>query len=614
MDGSPEMISRRGLLRGKFGSRPREARGWYAVAGLPTGPGNVFWDGWADDDGLFVVGDDGVITHFDGEVWERMSSPAPVPVHALWGRDRSELWAVGWMGLILRFDGAEWHKIRGCVVDAGGKYPSTPENTPLFGICGSDTGQAWVVGDRGTILHFDGTDWAAEVSGTRAHLRSVIRLNDGRLLAAGGDGTVLLRDTEGCWAPLPCSVASNFTGAFTLEDGGALLCGGRYFVDANGFRGDLVRWDGETFEKLFTDQEFSRFRALGRSGQGTLAVGDSGHIHLIRDTRIDRVQSGTGHDLLGLVSLPSGEAMAVGDFGTVLVGDDQALTCFAPAVQAGAEPSVWAEKTSGTDRQLWGMWHDPTHDQLYACGEEGTVLVQDRGKWEALPPVGDLGIHDLTCASDGGLLAAGQLGEIHQFDGTQWREHFDLHMDVTLLSLWSDGAGQIFAAGDEGLVLHWNETDWQRMPSGTKSALYGLWGMDAEHLLAVGDFGQVMRWNGQRWDEFSAGTEHFLFDVWGRSLSDIFVVGLSGTIGHFDGTRWTITPVRARSDLLAVTGTNQDAMAVGAAGAAARFDGQRWHLDATGTTAGLRAVAVDAQGHYFACGDGGTILSRTPES
>ena len=610
MDGTPEMVSRRGLFRSQFGARPDTETGWFSVDGIAAGPGDVFWDGWADDAGVFVVGDDGVIFHFDGVDWQRQPAPAPVPIHALWGRDRSDLWAVGWMGLILHHDGTEWQQVRGCVVDSAGKYPSVAENTPLFDICCTDDGLAWAVGDRGTILHFDGTGWVTEDAGTRAHLRSVIVLGDGQVMASGADGTVLHRNRNGGWSQLPCSVSSNFTAAMALGDNAALLAGGRYFVDANGFRGDLVLWNGETFEKLFHNMEFSRFRAIGAVADGIVTLGDSGHIHLIREDRIDRVQSGTGHDLLGLVTLPSDEALAVGDFGTILIGDGDALSCFAPAVLAGEDATCWADMDSGTDRQLWGVWHDPDKNDLYACGEEGTVLFLDRGQWERLPPAGDLSIHDLTRAPDGGLLAAGQLGEIHHFDGQVWRKHFDLFMDVTLLSIWSDGAGQIFAAGDEGLVLRWTGSDWERMPSGTKSALYGLWGMDGDHLLAVGDFGQIMRWNGRRWDEFNAGTENFLFDVWGRSLNEIFIVGLSGTIGQFDGSRWQITPARARNDLLALTGTANDVIAVGAAGAAVRFDGRRWHMDPTGTTAGLRAVAVDAAGRYFTAGDGGTILRR----
>ncbi|MEL6267605.1 MAG: glycosyl hydrolase, partial [Pseudomonadota bacterium] len=437
---------RRAFFRGALSATP-DARGWHHVDGLAAGAGDVFWAGWADAEGVFVVGDEGAIFHFDGTRWERHAAPAPVPLHGLWGPSRRELWAVGWMGLILSYDGAGWRKVRGCVVGETGKYTADPENTPLFAIDGRPDGRAWAVGDRGRILHFDGAEWVEESAGTRAHLRCVTCLDDGGVLAAGGDGTVLRRDADGAWQPLDCPVASNFTALLPLGADSVLLAGGRYFIDANGFRGDLVLYGPEGARKLFDGQAFTRFRALARHGDAIMTVGDGGQIHRIDDQRLRQVASGTQHDLLGIVALPGEELMIVGDFGTVLVGAEAAATTFAPAVATGDAPSRWQAMHSGTDRQLWGLWADRAGGPLHACGEEGTVLVHDRGRWEALPPPGNLGIHALERAPDGGLLAAGQLGEIHHFDGTTWRKQFDLLMDITLLSLWSDGRGTLVAAG-----------------------------------------------------------------------------------------------------------------------------------------------------------------------
>ncbi|MEM1077226.1 MAG: glycosyl hydrolase [Pseudomonadota bacterium] len=611
MDGTLPDPSRRALLRGAFAAEDETACGWHLVTALAAGSGDVFWDGWADDAGVFVAGDDGVLFHFDGQDWTRQAAPAPVPIHALWGRSRTELWAVGWMGQILRYDGAGWQAVQGCEVNAAGKYASTPVNTPLFAIDGLADGRAWAVGDRGTILHYNGDTWLPEPSGTRAHLRAITALPEGRMLAAGGDGTVLIRDADGDWRTETSPVHSNFAAALTLPDGSVLLAGGRYFVGAGGFRGDLVLWTERGMTKLFEGADFARFRALAACKRGVVAVGDAGQIHVIHEGRITRVDTGIAHDILGIVTLPSGEALAMGDFGTVLAGRADALSHFTPYVAASAADPVWYVMDSGTDRQLWGLWHDRVRGELFACGEEGTVLVEDRDQWEALPPVGKLGIHALHRAPDGMLLAAGQMGEIHAFDGARWEKVFDLHMDITILSLWSDGA-TLIAAGDEGLVLQNlpETTDWTRMASGTKSALYGLWGLDDHHLLAVGDFGLVQRWNGTRWDAFNAGTEYFLFDVWGRGLNDIFVVGLSGTIGHFNGERWTITPARARSDLLAVTGDAEQVIAVGAAGAVYRHDGRRWAPESAGTALGLRAVATTPEGGFVAAGDQGSLLRR----
>lgn len=607
---APKGPGRRALLRGDFGDEPQPRGAWAPVPGIAAGAGDVFWCGWADEDGVIVAGDDGAIFAFDGHDWTRLSSPVPVPIHAIWGTDRAHLHAVGWMGLVLAFDGVAWTQMRGCVVRGDGKYSCDIENTPLFDLAGGPDGQAWAVGDRGTILHFDGAVWRDEVSGTRAHLRCVARMPDGSLVAAGNDGTVLTRAPDGGWCALDCTTPSSFASALPLGPDGVLLAGGRYFARAGGFRGELVLYRNGTFERIFEAERFSRFRALSATSDGILAVGDAGQIHRIADGEIRKLDSATGHDLLGVVTLTSGEAIAVGDFGTVLAADPDTLSARAAPHVADASPSRWEAMESGTDRQLWGLWRDPRDRILYACGEEGTVLVEDRGRWERLPPPGNLGLHALARSADGRLTAAGQLGEIHAFDGAAWHKEYDLLMDVTILSLWSDASGRMVAAGDEGLVLQRSESGWQRAPSGTKSALYGLWGLDADHILAVGDFGLVLRWNGTRWDSFNAGTEHFLFDVWGRGLDDICAVGLSGTICRFDGARWRIIPARARKDLLAVTGTETTIAAVGAGGVAVVHDGRRWSLDPTGTDAGLRAVVATEDGGFCAAGDGGRILMR----
>lgn len=609
----PETPSWRMLLGGgpeKSGSPP--TNGWEPAVGFVGGSSVVLWAGWADTRGAIVGGDDGIILSHDGASWTRHTVPVPVPIHAFWGRDRENLWAVGWMGLLLRFDGQVWNKVRGCVSNKGSKYADVDENIPLFAISGRRDGHIWAVGDRGTVLRFDGVEWRSEVSGTRQHLRAVSCLADGRVVAVGGDGCVLIRDTAGRWRRLDNPHRSNFMAAVPLADGAVLLAGGRYLADKNNFRGDLVLMRNAKFERLFSGAEFSRFRALAHFGSYILAVGDGGQIHRLREGGLDRLDSGTTHDLFGVVRLPGGSAMSIGDFGSLLVCSAPDASATATPALAKAEISLWEAQDCGTDRQLWGLWQDFVTGQLHACGEEGTVLLRDRDKWERLPPVSDLGIYALNRAPDGGLLAAGQLGQIYHFDGTRWRKEFDLRRDATILSLWSDGANGLIATGDEGLILKNDiETgDWTTVPSGTKSALYGLWGLDERHLLAVGDFGLVLRWNGTRWDEFNSGTKHFLFDVWGRALDDIYVVGMSGTISHFDGRRWTITPVRTRADILAIDGTEQDAVAVGAAGTVFRNTGIGWIEERTGTAAGLRAVAAVPGEGYVAAGDRGTLLVK----
>ncbi|MBN9163717.1 MAG: hypothetical protein J0I07_22305 [Myxococcales bacterium] len=56
--------------------------------------------------------------------------------------------------------------------------------------------QLWAAGSGGTILHFDGTDWNEEETGTRATLRAIFGFAPNDVWAAGDEGTVLHFDGE----------------------------------------------------------------------------------------------------------------------------------------------------------------------------------------------------------------------------------------------------------------------------------------------------------------------------------------------------------------------------------------------------------------------------------
>ncbi|WP_216594676.1 hypothetical protein [Halomonas sp. PR-M31] len=613
----------RNLLSGGDPEAPHQAP-WHRVPEVSAGDGDVLWSGWASHDEVFVVGDEGMILHFDGtptedgSLWHHMETPIRLPLHALWGLDRSRLYAVGWMGNILRFDGSQWHLQRGGIIDERTeRFAPCEENTPLFAITGDESGRAWAVGDDGMILALspENETWQREKSGTTINLRGITRTPNGQLYAVGGEGTVLTSSGDGHWEQMECPFGSGFMTVLALGDDELLLAGGRYFIDQNGFRGELVRWREGRFEKVEVDKPMPRIRSLKTYKQGVLIVGDQGHLYYLKGSRLDQLQSNNRHDLMDIVPLPTGEALAVGDFGTIMTAAADFTQALAPVVDPNAEQAVdWELMDSGTKHQLWGLWASPD-GTLHACGEGGTVLrckdSSESNRWETLPAPSELSVHCLWDAGQGGLYAGCQMGQIFRFDGEQWSKHYDLHLDITILAMWGTGPNSIYAVGDEGLILHFDGLGWQRMSSGTKSALYNIWGMDDEHILAVGDFGLILRWNGENWAEFHAGTENFLYDVWGDSLSNIFIIGLSGTLGHFDGTRWMLTPARARDDLLAIDGTSDvGPYVVGTGGNILRYEAGQWQPENAGTTTGLRAVRISPQGDVFAAGDQGTILKR----
>jgi hypothetical protein len=69
-------------------------------------------------------------------------------------------------------------------------------------VAGSAPENVFIVGDQGTILHWDGVTLAPEASGTAANLRGVAVVDETLAYAVGEQGTVLSRQA-GVWALLP---------------------------------------------------------------------------------------------------------------------------------------------------------------------------------------------------------------------------------------------------------------------------------------------------------------------------------------------------------------------------------------------------------------------------
>lgn len=597
-------------------SAPHRAA-WKQVIGINADDGLVLWSGWAQGSDVVIVGDEGIILHFNadtpaGGTWQQMAVPTRLPLHAVWGRHPHELYAVGWMGTILSFDGTQWQHQRGGVVDPETKsYANSVENTPLFDITGSPDGRAWAVGDDGVILTLEAGQWRRQDSAARANLRSITHSPSGQLFAAGAEGCVITSDGDGKWERLPCPVAAGFTSVLALSDNELLLGGGRYFVDQGRFCGELVRWKDGEFSVLEFARDMPRIRSLRAYKEGVLIAADRGHLYYLQGQRLDQLRSDSRHDLMDIIPLHTGEALVVGDFSTIMTAaDDFVSALVSKDNDTRPEESAWQQQESGTLHNLWGFC-EAADSTLFACGDSGTVLQYRADQWQPLPNLGALTVHCLWDSGDGGLYAGTAMGQIYRYDGDSWQLAFDLYLDIAILDIWGSGPDNVFAVGDEGLILHWNGEKWQRMISGTKSALYSLWGHDADRVLAVGDFGLILRWNGENWAEFYAGTDNFLFDVWGDALDNIYIVGLSGTLSRFDGQRWTLMPARARDDIMAIHGrAGQYPYAVGSQGSILHFDGHQWQQESAPLQASLRAVRVRENGDVFVAGNNGVILKR----
>ena len=98
----------------------------------------------------------------------------------VWATSPTNVYAVGERGTILRYDGAAWSQETG-----------VPTFQSLSGIWGTSPTNVYAVGDYGTILHFDGTSWTHQNSGTLEHLHGIWGLRPNEIYVVGNGGTIL---------------------------------------------------------------------------------------------------------------------------------------------------------------------------------------------------------------------------------------------------------------------------------------------------------------------------------------------------------------------------------------------------------------------------------------
>ena len=145
------------------------------------------FDVWgAAEDDLFAVGNLGNILHFDGESWTPLRaegwSPPTHDLNAIWGADDGSLFAVGRKGSIVQGDR-----------NGGLAVTDSPVDTDLTAVWGRGPNDVFAVGKGGTILHFDGTRWTAEASGTDLDLSTVWGAGECDIMASSVRGALLRR-------------------------------------------------------------------------------------------------------------------------------------------------------------------------------------------------------------------------------------------------------------------------------------------------------------------------------------------------------------------------------------------------------------------------------------
>jgi hypothetical protein len=165
--------------------------------------GTLWWVAEAADGSVALVGEGPTVVRTTDEAWRTAERWRTEPVE---GAEGTTLFGV-WEGTHERFavgGDVMREEARGVLLrrDASGKWAPDPrvasENLEgaLFKVWGRADDDVWVVGERGLVLHFDGTEWARVASPVRTRLLTVHGAQDGSPIVVGGASNGVLLEHE----------------------------------------------------------------------------------------------------------------------------------------------------------------------------------------------------------------------------------------------------------------------------------------------------------------------------------------------------------------------------------------------------------------------------------
>jgi len=194
----------------------------------PAGTPLLVWVYGFGPDDVWSVGLDGVVVHYDGSDWTTLDSGTTEDLWGVFGFSSDDLWIVGGFAdttpdpVILHFDGTTFEP-----------YVLTAEEnergaTTMFKIWGYDASSLFMVGQRGQINQWDGTNWAYSGAGPNADqdFVSLWGTSADNIVAVGGRGNGRIATWDGsAWDTLQPSGIGGLNGVTMIDPNTAVVGG-----------------------------------------------------------------------------------------------------------------------------------------------------------------------------------------------------------------------------------------------------------------------------------------------------------------------------------------------------------------------------------------------------
>ena len=155
----------------------------------PGGAETYWWVGGSGADDVWMVGEEGRITRWDGAMFTEHASGTSATLFGVWAAAPDRAWAVGGTpghgpgedDVVLRWDGASW---------APEALPGAPLGRALFKVWGASEDDLYVVGEAGVMWRRQGGAWALLPALTDKTLFTVAGCSASEVYAVGGQSVL----------------------------------------------------------------------------------------------------------------------------------------------------------------------------------------------------------------------------------------------------------------------------------------------------------------------------------------------------------------------------------------------------------------------------------------
>lgn len=237
-------------------------------------PGNFLNDVWGlDENNVYAVGfvelkrGNSSIIKWNGNEWIPFPNIGGVK-YGIFGLNESNIFVVGESsnrGIVAIWNGSNWTEYRDDYFLARGDTVY-----PLRAIWGASPNDVWAVGDKGTIIHWNGTQWKKVDAGINTRINSIwgTSQNDIYIVAVSGINSVLFKYDGLTWVNISPNIGI-FATTLWKTNPGKLLIGGTA----------LLEYDGSSFQQVVIPERTRGIVKMSGSNLNNIfSAGDFGEI------------------------------------------------------------------------------------------------------------------------------------------------------------------------------------------------------------------------------------------------------------------------------------------------------------------------------------------------